>query len=509
MREKLASVNKENQELRKSLDDRNSLFDALPGGIVVIQQEKIIDINRAALNLIGYKAEEVLGRQFLNFVHPKNKAFLKNLHKNRAAGKWAPKHYEAALVSKGGEILGCDVRVRKTRLNGRIAYLTRLTRLDKRKKREGDLSQSKKMEALITMASGLTNRLSPAVEAIMDSLRPLKEVKDPVRQALTSGLREIEDAANRIMDTTRSLRSLSKTKQEKSEETLFDLKKVVKEAIGLSAARIREEAEKRGVKIDLKTYLRSVSEVEGDPVEIRNVIVHVIANAVEAMPKGGALYLSTEGNAGYAHIYIQDSGFGIPEDLEDRILDPFFTTKAEQGIGLGLSLSSAVIRRHHGTLEVTSKKDQGTIVTIRLPIARQEPKQKSRGAKKKIKDAQILLIEDDNMIMEILSQLLVSKGCRVVTAVSGREGLNHLRKKAFDMVIVGSGTPDMRAEALARKIRTSDNALPLALIAEHEGMGKASHARVPAVDLLITKPIDMNYVVNQISELLMFGARLR
>jgi len=508
LREKLAALNRENQELRRSLEDRNSLLDALPGGIVVIQKEKVVDINKNALNLIGYGEEEVLGRRFLRFVHPKNKDFLKNLHKDWTAGRREAKHDEVDFVSKSGEILGCEVRVKKMRLNGRTAYLARLTRLDRRKKRERDLWQSKKLEAVVTMASGLTSRLSPAVEAILNGIRPLMDGKVPGVQFLSGGLREVEDAANRIMETTLGLRSLSKIKQEKSEGTLFDLRKIVKESISLCGATIKEAAERRGVKIDLKTYLRSMSAVEGDPLEIRNVIVRLIANAAEAMPKGGTLYLSTEENAGYAHIYIQDSGIGIPEDLQDRILDPFFTTKSEQGTGMGLSLSSAVIRRHQGTLEVSGKKDQGTMVTVRLPVARREPEQKNRGTRRRIKDAQILLIEDDNMIMEILSQLLESKGCRVVTAASGGEGLNHLRKRAFDLVIVGSGTPDMKGETLARKIRTRNNALPLALIAGR-GVRKRTHARAPVADLLINKPIDMNQVVNQISELLMLGGRLR
>ena len=154
------------------------------------------------------------------------------------------------------------------------------------------------------------------------------------------------------------------------------------------------------------------------------MLSYLVRNAIEAMPEGGHLYLSTEESAGYAHIYIQDSGVGIPARIRGRILDPFFTTKGSENPGLGLNLSRAIIQRHHGEMEISSKKNEGTMVTVRLPLAKREGQKKERSPRRKaIKNARILIIEEDPMIGELLLQTLESKGCRVTIAMSVAEGL--------------------------------------------------------------------------------------
>jgi CheY-like chemotaxis protein len=239
--------------------------------------------------------------------------------------------------------------------------------------------------------------------------------------------------------------------------------------------------------------------VEADPKEIQEMLAHLITNGIEAMPEGGDLYLSTEENAGYANIFIQDSGAGISDDLQTRIFDPFFTTKGSDRSGLGLSLSRGIIRRYQGTLEVTSRKGHGTIVSIRMPLARKKGKDDGRVLKRKIKNARILVIEDDHMIRELLSHLLKSKGFKVITAVSSAEGLQQLRKKAVDMVIVGSETPDLESSVLAREIKRSHETLPVALIVGHEAR---KDRRTSGADLIMTKPLDMNQVVSEVSRVL-------
>jgi CheY-like chemotaxis protein len=237
---------------------------------------------------------------------------------------------------------------------------------------------------------------------------------------------------------------------------------------------------------------------------MQEALVHLITNGIEAMPEGGDLYLSTEENAGHAYVFIQDSGAGIPEELQGRILDPFFTTKGNHRIGLGLSIAQAIIRRHKGTLEITSRKGHGTIASVRMPLAAQKRKDDGRVLKRKIKNARILVIEDDHMIRELLSHLLKTKGFKVLTAVSSAEGLQQLRRKAVDMVIIGSQTPDLESPVLAREIKRSHEKLPVALIVGHEA---PEGGRSLGADLILTKPLDMNQVVSEVSRVLISTRR--
>ncbi len=505
LREKLTTLKKEHHDLRKALKNNNKLFHSIPAGIILVQQGKIIDINETALDQLGYRAEEAIGHDFLDLVHPDSKAFVKNLHNKRVSGKRVSVEYETDLVTKNGENFCCDVRVDKIRFNGRMAVLLNVIGIEKRKQREKELTQSKKTEALITLASGLNRELSQALEDITKNVEYIKNFGDSENKALEKNLRNIESATSHIIHTLRTLSSLSETESDPSHAVSFDLKKTVKDAVSLINPKLKDLSETRKSKINLKTYVRSVSPVEGDPNEIRDVIVNLILNAVEAMPQGGDLYLTTEENAGEAHIYIQDSGVGIPDHLRDRVLDPFYTTKGKDRAGLGLSLSHAIVKRHKGEIEVTSQKDQGTIFDIKLPLAIQKQKVKPRPIKRKIKNAHILIIEDEGIVRELLSQLLVSKGHRVMTAVTGAEGLNKLKRKKFDLVIADSQAPDIRGRGFIQKVKKLNRELSVSLIAGHEAGDGFTHLKSSGVDLIINKPLDMNKVLKQVSDVLMFG----
>ena len=509
LRNKLALIQKQNKDLQRSLKNKTSLFDALPAGIVGVQQKRVVDVNRAALDLLGYTAEEVLGRDFIRFVHSRSKKYVQALHEKRISGKYAPDKYEVDLIKKNGESIRCDVCIEKTQMSGRIAFLARLTRLEDRKRKERELIYAKKAEALTTMASGLSVRVGPSIRRIADHVNQIQQVKDLTDPDIQNALLEIQDGAAHIMDTASKLGWLSEDMQNPSEVRLFDLQEVVQEAAEAIQPQLREAAEKHGVEINFKTYLRSGSVIEGDPGQIQDMIVYVIENALEAIPKGGDLYLSMEESAGFATIYIQDSGTGIADDIQDRMLDPFFTTKGKGGIGLGLSLCAAISKRHRGTLDIASKKDHGTVVTIRLPLASKEKRTKGRKGRKKIKDAHILLIENDDVVRGIMFQVLGSKGYRVVSALSMAEGIGHLKRKAFDMVIMGGAVVGTNTHALATKIKTSKEGLPIALILEQKAIESMDASEKKVADLIIGKPLDMNRVLSQISELLMAGSRLR
>jgi PAS domain S-box-containing protein len=502
LREKLANIKGENRDLQKTLNNNTKLFNLIPAGVLLLQQGKIVEINKGALDHLGYGVDEVIGHSFLNFVHPEVKKFMKDLHNKRISGKRVPSQYETDLVTKDGERVPCEVRVKRIRFNGRRAFLVNLTLLRRRKKRERDHIQFEKKEALMTMASGLHQKLNHEHKQISENLQLVKGIIDSDNESLRKGLENIESASEAINNTIRVLESLSAVKRDSSTDVLLDLRKVVKKAISRTNPALKDLGEKGKQKINLKTYLRSVSPIEGNPEEIRDLVIHLILNAAEAMPRGGDLYVTTEENAGHAHIYIQDSGVGIPAPIKDRIWDPFYSTKGRDSHGLGLSLSHAVVKRHKGKMEVSSQKDHGTTFTITLPIAQKNPRPKSRPANKKIKNARILMIRDEDIVGELLSKVLVSRGHKVVMASSGSEGLQKLKKKKFDLVLADSAAADMGKGAFIQKINKMNEGLPFVLmkgqtVGEEPGVTGKS-----AFDLIIRKPLDMDKVVGQVEGLL-------
>ena len=500
MKRELTALRKENAALRRSLHSKEGLVQGLPLGFLVIQGEKIMDANAEILRQLGYAPEEVLHHSLREFVPGWLKTPLGAILGKGRPRKPGSDPDEIELMGKDGTPVALDTRVRKIRSNGRSAFLVLLIKNEERKKREKDLVEAAKADALCRMASGLSAVLKNPIKSVRKGASLAKQSLGPGHEQEAESMEE----AVLCMETVgRAMECLTKESQEPSRRVLLDLRKVVKDALSVAGLRVREEADKGAANITVKTYLRSVSPVEGDPDEIRRMLSHVVANAVDAMPGGGYLYLSTEENAGYAHIYIQDSGVGIPPQICEQVLDPFFTTKGMDKRGLGLSLSQAIVRRHRGEMEISSKKNEGTMVTVRLPLAKREGQGAKKQPKKRgIRHARILIIEEAPMIGELLLQTLKSKGCVVEMAATATEGLAQVRKKAFDLAIVGAGSSEMKGESLARRIKESKGSMPVALIAGDDAPNRRDLRHPPFADLVIAKPIDMSQALKRITEVL-------
>ncbi|MDY7037369.1 MAG: ATP-binding protein [Thermodesulfobacteriota bacterium] len=502
LRLRLTSQKKEKNKELKSLKNKNRLLSVLPMGIVLIQDWKIIDINECVLDQSGYMAEELIGRNFIDFLHPTTKAFVQDLYKRRVSGKLVPEEYELYLTAKNGKTLSYEVRVKKIRYNGRRAFVGMLTWIDERKERERQVIEYKKLEATTTMASGMKHELRRYLKELSEKVENMKDLADSNSGGIEVCLEAIESLSGEITSTIKKLDCISKVEENPSGVNHFDLREIVARALAVTRSELMDGTKKTGVKIDLKTYLRPVSPVKGDPAEILNMIINMLLNAVEALPGGGDIYLTTEENAGYVHIYIQDNGMGIPDEIRNRIFDPFFTTKEDIGVGLGLSLCHAIVKRHKGDISVTSEKGEGTTFTIRLPIARQEKKSGDVPTRKKLNNTHILTITDNSILSELLTQLLVSRGIRVFSASNGPEGLNKLKRKGFDLIIADAESLEMDEGALMQKIKIINGNLPVVLIIDHEEGERLEEMNRPNADLIIIKPIDMNRAVKQIIKLL-------
>jgi PAS domain S-box-containing protein len=496
LRNEIALLRKQNREAARALNQREALLHSMPAGFIVLEKARIAEANDFILGRLGYSIEDVLGHPFADFVHPRLKNVTRDFQRRRASGKWAPDEYETDLVAKNGDVLSCDVRVRKVRRRGRTAFLLMLTPSEERKKREKDLVESRKGESLGRMAHEITTRLQAYLErgSAGDGVERSRRV-GRFQRATPTG-----DTKEQILRIAESLGSFTKEAPDPSRKSFVDLRRVVREAVACVSPMLNDSPEAQGSGIHLKTYLRAVSPVEGDSEEIEEMLSHVMFNAVEAMPHGGDLYLSIEENAGQAHIYIQDSGVGIAPEILDKVFDPFFTTKEDGRPGLGLCVAQAIAKRHKGTLEVSSKKNEGTVVTIRLPLATASPRKPRK--RRKASEVHILLVEEDGMVRDLLYKMLDHKGYRVSTVSTGTEALQHLERKTFDAVIVGSGTPDMKVQNLIREIKRKKTDLSVAWITGDEGSERKPKEKGPAVDLLISKPIDMTSTLAKLSELL-------
>ncbi len=148
-----------------------------------------------------------------------------------------------------------------------------------------------------------------------------------------------------------------------------DINDVVARVISLTQPRWRDMAQAKGVDIQLSTELSDdLPEISGDEPELRTALGNVIFNAVDAMPDGGSITLRTFQDGEEAVLEVTDTGTGMSDEVLKRAMEPFFTTKEEEGTGMGLATVYGTLQRHNGKLEVQSEVGRGTTITFRLPV---------------------------------------------------------------------------------------------------------------------------------------------
>ena len=507
LREKLAALKKENIFLQGALRDNSRLLKEFPGPMALIQEGEIILINEAALNQLGYTEEEIMGRDFLDFIHPQSFEHVRDLHQKRIAGKSVPDQYETYLSTKSSEAWSCEIRVKKIRYKGKRAFLVNMIGLDQREKKETLLRQSEKMEALARMASGLNREFSNFVPILIERVLLYQDMESTTNKP-ASLVKQIGAAVELGNLVTQKLCCLTKSENERSDIALLDLKKIVKDAVAITRPKWKENSESPGVKINVKTYLRILSPVEGHPTEIRDVFADMISNAIEALPNGGEIHLTTEESAGFAHAYIQDDGVGISDDIKDKIFDPFFTTRNESRLGLGLSLARAIITRHGGEIEFISQKGQGATFIVKLPLAQQKTSPRPRRAKNRIRNSLILILAGDGIIKELLSQSLQSKGGKIITASNSIEGIRILRKNKFDLVIAALEKHNLEPRVVIPQIKKIGGDVPIVLVNAKEGEYSSEALQKLGARVVIGRPLNMPRILSLVSEALAMKSQL-
>jgi two-component system NtrC family sensor kinase len=223
------------------------------------------------------------------------------------------------------------------------------------------LMRSEKLASIGVLASGVAHELNNPLTSILMNINLLMEdVED--RPDLHRELKRVSDDALRCQRIINDLRDFSHRRE--LEIGLCDLNHLVGDALDLIARQLRLQ------KIALtRSLFDRMPSVSCDPDRIRQVLMNIFVNAIQAMPDGGTLSVATVLREGYAMITVTDSGPGIPSDIRSRIFDPFFTTKAE-GTGLGLSIVHGIMEEHGGKVEVESLAAGGTTAaagtTVRL-----------------------------------------------------------------------------------------------------------------------------------------------
>ena len=226
----------------------------------------------------------------------------------------------------------------------------------------------------------------------------------------------------------------------------------------------------------------------------------MIYNAIDAMPSGGEIRMSSQENSGRVVLTIADSGTGMTPEVKSRLFDPFFTTKGKGGTGMGMAVSFGIIRRHNGSIDVESEPGRGTTFRISLPVTLEtattiETDAAVRRGSSKDK-LRVMVVDDEAAVREVLREALEAEGCEVVVADSGEKALRlyDARTGNFDVVFTDIGMPEMSGWELASEIRKRSATIPLAIVSGWAVAISCDVRQAIKADWVVSKPFDISTI---------------
>ncbi len=481
------------------------LMEAAPDAILQIDREgRIVLANKATERVFGYRCDELIGKSIEILIPPR----FRERHPGFRTGCLSSplvRNMHSALDPrarrKDGAEISVEIDISPVETEEGALFTCIIRDVTERKQLEEKLRQSQKMEALGRLAGGVAHDFNNLLTIIggyghmvLDGLRP----KDPLRK----DLEPIMEAAYRAATLTRQLLTFSR--RQVVQPKVLDLNRVVARMNKMLRRVIGED-------IELNVRLRpGLGRVKADPGQMGQVIMNLAVNARDAMPNGGKLTIETgevvlgsewgapELTPGrYVVLTISDTGTGMDAQVRSRIFEPFFTTKQKgKGTGLGLSTVYGIVKQSGGEIRVDSEPGRGTTFSIYLPLAHETarasgPRPPVRGLERGTET--ILLVEDEDEVRVLASEMLRRQGYTVLNARGGEEALRiwELNRNSIDMLLTDVIMPQMSGRELAERLRAMRPDLPVLYISGYTGDVIARHGILESDAAFLQKPFTL------------------
>jgi two-component system NtrC family sensor kinase len=361
------------RELKEAHDFLLKLIESSVDGIIVTDMKgNILIFNKGAENLLGYNAEEVVGRMNIRSIYQPGvaKEVMEKLRSPDFGGVGKLTSFPIFHRKKDGELIEGDLSAsiiydekgKEIASVGIFKDLRERLRIERElQKMQEALLQSEKLAAMGRLTSQIAHELNNPIYGIMNTLELLKTEIPPEskrRRILELSLSEIQ----RLSEMLRNMLSFSKPEEEKRRPIKID--ELIEGILMVMEKQMKES------NIQVETFFTpDIPEIMASTNQMRQVMLNILKNAKEAMPKGGTLTVKTVREGDQMMICIQDTGVGIPEQIRDKVFEAFFTTKQKvKGVGLGLSVCYGIIKDHRGEIKIDSEEGKGTTFIISLPI---------------------------------------------------------------------------------------------------------------------------------------------
>jgi PAS domain S-box-containing protein len=355
--------------------------------------------------------------------------------------------------------------------------------------------QQERIRALGQLASGITHEFNNVLTPILGYsdmlLRVPNLLKDEGR--VYRNLKTINIAALDAKNISSRLQEFYRQSEADDNFRLIDLNDLIHQAVQLTEPKWKAQAQAKGNNISITTDLQEIPHVMGIGVELREVLINLIFNSVDALFTDGTISLKTRSEETDVVIEVADTGIGMTEEIKKQCFKFFFSTKGSGGSGLGLSVIHSIIRKHHGTIDVESEEGKGTTFIIHLPVSKETRYQESdQEVEIPLQPLHVLVVDDNPLIQETLSEYLTYDGHNFMITNNGFEALEKLKLNSFDLVITDRAMPNMGGDQLAAIVKQSNPNMSLIMITGFGDIMSVIGETPKHIDYLLSKPMTLD-----------------
>jgi two-component system, cell cycle sensor histidine kinase and response regulator CckA len=506
---------KSEEALRQSEEKYRSIIEEIEEGYYEVDLAgNMLFFNDSLCAILGYTRGELSGmnsRQFMDEPNAKNiyDTFNMIYRTGKPSGM-----FSWELLTKDGSARSIEASASLVRdVHGKPCGFRGICRdVTERKRAEQLLLRSERLNAVGELATGVAhnfNNLLQIITGLGDIISVYIAQGKPA--AAEEHVQHILNACRMGAETVKRLQNFARIRSSAApcERAIFDLSHTIQQALDVTEIWWKTVPEKQGITIAVESCLDPGCWVDGRENELFEVAVNLIKNAVEALPEGGNISVQARVDHDDVILRLTDTGTGICQEHVGRIFEPFFTTKGFQSSGMGLASTYGIVSQHNGEVGVETRPGMGTSFTVRLPFVRHQPHKEipSCPAITDVK-ARILVIDDIEDVVTMLSEGLTELGQCVLTARSGREALSVFSENSVDLVICDLGMPGMNGWDVAAAIKglCQERQVPKPPLVLLTGWGgqqaEAETIFRSGVDAVVEKPVNITHLIEIIRHLL-------
>ncbi len=476
-------------ELRRQQHFLVNLVESAHDAIFVIDLAgRLVWSNSHLTTLTGRLISELLGQSYSSFVSEDQQEEFDQHFQATTTGE--TRRFEASIFnSANGEERRVVLTYSPINEDGKIVSVLGVARDVTEEKSIAERSQqADKLRALGQLASGVAHDVNNDLAAILGRVQRL--MRNPDYAAMRDEFEVIETAALDSAQTVRRIQNFARQQGQADFEPV-DLNGLVRDAIEITRTRWLDDAHSRGIKYTVEFEAANLPPIFGDGSQLREVFVNLIINAIDAMPDGGALRVSSTDNGGEVTVKFADEGMGIPRRIRERIFEPFFSTKGASGTGMGLAVSYGIVTHHNGRIDLESEVGKGTTFTLSFPMTDIPAGAAPARAAGFVGPLKVLVIDDEDVVREVLSDLLDEQGHTVFQTATGADGISILERDGpFDVVFTDLSMPGMDGWAVARHVREKFRVVKVVLVTGYGVSVTAPNDETGLVDSIIGKPFE-------------------